>query len=185
MTPEERTNRYELQTNELYAGLGEFVATFELIVQSMRTGLIFLYNKGDGHHQMIIQTALADKTAESMRSTFVSAFATFINQNEHDQEEKERSLRILNNLSDQIQNLSKTRNEIVHGTWFIGWASQEDTDFSVAPGYKPINKKSGIEHRSISRTKEDFDDLIDENRKVSGLTGHFHQLVTDELGEPC
>lgn len=172
-----RQTKYELQTNELYAGLGEFVATFELIVQSMRTSLIFLYNRGDVHHQVIIQTALADKTAESMRSTFVSAFATFINQSEYEQEEKETSLRILNNLSDQIQNLSKTRNEIVHGTWFIGWASQDDTDFSVASGYKPINKKSGIEHRSISRTKEDFDNLIDENRKVSGLIDRFYVSV--------
>ena len=72
MTPEERTNRYELQTNELYAGLGEFLATFELIVQSMRTSA-YSAQTGQSVHRKLIGDPTANWTAIPARSDHFGA----------------------------------------------------------------------------------------------------------------
>lgn len=170
MSPEERQQRHDEQTKELYAGLGEFVACFELLVfWGLRLQLINLWSGNSRDLQKLVQPAVADLTADPILKIYQATYSTAIQQSGLSQEEKVEGEKILADVCKDVRDLIKTRNEIVHGTWHIGWASSEDTDFSVAGGVKPTNTKSGVEHRNISRTRAGFDKHIDECRRLRDL----------------
>ena len=170
MSPEERQKRYDEQTKDLYAGLGEFVASFELLIfWGLRRELISLWSGNSRELQQLVQPAVADLTADPILKIYQATYSTAIQQSGLSSEEKSEGEKILAAVCKDVREIIKTRNEIVHGTWFIGWASSEDTDFSIADGIKPTNTKGGVEHRSISRTRADFDKHIDECRRLKDL----------------
>lgn len=183
MSPEERQQRYDEQTKELYAGLGEFVVSFELLVfWGLRLQLIHLWSGNSRGLQQLVQPALADLTADPILKIYQATYSTAIQQSSLSPEEKAEGDKILADVCKNVRDLIKTRNEIVHGTWFIGWAGSEDTDFSVAGGVKPTNTKNGVEHRSISRNRGDFDKHIDECRRLKDLLMRLGSVV--QTGRP-
>lgn len=178
MSPEERQQRHDEQTKEIYAGLGEFVASFELMVfWGLRTPLIQLWSNNSRELQQLVQPAVADLTADPILKIYQATYSTAIQQSRLIPEEKAEGERILVDVCKDVRELIQTRNEIIHGTWFIGWASSEDTDFSVASGVKPTNTKNGVEHRKISRTRADFDKHIDECHRLQELLARIAGVV--------
>ena len=178
MTPQELHALLNHQTAQLYAGLGEFVAQFELIVFSMREALVLLWSRlGGWQAQALVRPGLSELTADPVLRVFQSSFATAIDLGPLDDEEKAGGTKILGLIATQTREMIKTRNEIVHGTWFIDWASPDDTDFSVARGEKTVNTKSGVEARDISRTKQDFDALCDECNRIKDLINRLSYVT--------
>lgn len=155
MDPEQR-KLYISQTNELYQALGGFVSNFELLVQNLRTALVFLMSGNNGR-QDFIQSALAELSADPMLRVFKATFAIAINECGGDEKQLARGRDVLKDVCRRTQDMIAIRNEIVHGTWFIGWAGVGDEDFSVASGGKTKNTRDGVEHRQIDRTKVEFD----------------------------
>jgi hypothetical protein len=155
----DRQAKYETQTAQLYAGLGEFVAQFEQLIFAMRYILPMAFG-GGRETNGLIAPAYAELTADPLRRVFGSTMAIAIDQSALSAEEKAVGHTVLRSITKRIQTLTEKRNEIVHGTWFIGWASAEQSDFSTASGFKPKNTKEGVAHTNISRTREGFDDLI-------------------------
>jgi hypothetical protein len=161
--PENRNNKYQRQTGELYEGLGRFVEGFELLVDAMRTELLFTWNReGLIQTQGLYRTALAELTAYPIKGVFVATMAELAELTITDSAEHQHVDKVLKYINLHYGEMVEVRNEIVHGTWRIGWASEKDLDFSVADGVKPTNTKSGVAHRDISRSKEDFYQLVDE-----------------------
>lgn len=177
MNPVDRQKTYEQQTTSLYAGLGEFVARFELVVFAMRQNLIQLWSGGSVPAQALVQSAVAELTADPIAKIFLASHATAIRQSALEESEKAAGEKILADICKQVRAMITTRNEVVHGTWFIGWAAETDTDFSVADGHKPVNTKAGVEHRDISRNREQFDELIDECRRLVDLVNRVGHVV--------
>lgn len=173
ISAEERTRLYETQTTALYAGLGEFVARFEMLVHNMRTQLLFLMTS-TGLAQTLVTPAYAELTAAPLQSVFLATFSTAIRQSTaHDDAEKKVGQAILEAVCKRVKSMIELRNEIVHGTWFIGWASVDQTDFNEAYGFKPKNTKVGVKHNEISRSREDFDQLIDQCNELYELINRF------------
>lgn len=154
-----RQETYEKQTAQLYAGLGEFVAQFEQMIFAMRYVLPMAFG-GGRDLTALIAPAYAELTADPLRRVFGATMAIAIDQSQLPPEEKAVGYKVLKGIVKRVQTLTEKRNEIVHGTWFIGWASSDQTDFSKASGFKPKNTKDGVSHKNISRTRADFDDLI-------------------------
>lgn len=162
----------------MYEGLGEFVVQFELIVFSMREALTLLWSRGGPpKFQQLVRPGLAELTADPMVRIFQASFAEAVKTSGASEAEKSMGNKILAAICNRMRKLIKARNEIVHGTWFIGYAAPEDIDFSVADGHKAINNKYGVEHRDISRTRQDFDALSDECNEVNDLINRFFSTV--------
>lgn len=164
MTPEERIINHKQQTESLYAGLGEFVVSFEMLVHAMRHSLVMLLSQGKLHGQSLAQPAFAEMTAAPLRSTYLASFSADIKHCNLDEIEKTLGQKILQNVCKRIQDITSVRNELVHGTWFIGWSSadtEQDIDYSKGFGFKPKNCTTGTTHKIISRTREEFDALSD------------------------
>lgn len=173
LSPEERSHLHKVQTEALYAGLGAFVAAFEMIVHCMRTRLMFTLTR-TGLDQQLITPAFAELTATPLLSVYQTTISTAIKKSlSHDEQEKKAGQEILINVCNRIRKMIERRNEIVHGTWFIGWASADQMDFGEADGFKPKNKKDGIKHEDISCTRADFDDLVDQCNQLADLVNRF------------
>ncbi len=181
MNPDDREQLLEDQSNELYAGIGEFIVSFELVIDALRSALIQLWSGRSGMNQFLFQPALAELTADPITKVFQASVAVAIRHTELSAGEKDIGEKIVLSLCKQIRALTESRNEIAHGTWFIGWASADATDFSVANGLKPKNTKTGTLYRSIDRKKEDFDALIDQCRLLRDIIQRFGLMLV--MGE--
>jgi hypothetical protein len=171
-----RREKYEMQTSELYAGLGAFVAEFEQVVHSLREALVITLSRY-GTPQALLQPAFAELTAAPLAMTFQATMARAIQLSSLDDSEKKLGCDILTSVGRQLKTLTEIRNEIVHGTWFIGWASEEQEDFSIAEGYKLKNTKTGMVHNDICRTKEEFDSLVDRCKEIRDLVNRINGVL--------
>lgn len=178
LSPEERARKLDLAITSQYACLGEFVAKFEFTVFSIRQLLMWVVHS-HGAPQALINPAYAELTAGPLRSVMLSTCSKAIElRADYDETERGIAHGILRSICARFATLTEQRNEIVHGTWFIGWASPDQTDFGMASGYKPKNTKEGVLHTDISREVADFDVLIDECNYLSEMISRMSHTLT-------
>ncbi|MNP47172.1 hypothetical protein D3C76_1412150 [compost metagenome] len=85
------------------------------------------------------------------------------------QEQIPKIKKLLSNLFSRIENINKTRNKFLHGTWHINYASQEQQDFSQAKGFKATNTANGLRLDRLEHTAESFLEAAEECLVIHGL----------------
>jgi hypothetical protein len=163
----DRQTKFNEQTAALYAAIGRFVVEFEQMCFAMSNAVLFALHNGGLKDQQLGNAMLAGLTAGPLREMTLSVFA-------HLYRDDLAGLQIVRDLAARTQQLTTSRNEIIHSTWFIGWASQEDTDFSRASGMKLKNTKSGPMAMSVSNSVAEFDR---ETEKAKELAVLWRQLL--------
>jgi hypothetical protein len=96
------------------------------------------------------------------------------------QPEEEATRAIVRHISSRVEELIKTRNMLLHGTWFIGWAGAEETDFSMMSGRRLEGTKHGLEERPLPETVAAMDAHTEEARSVKDLVGRLQQCFYPE-----
>ncbi len=152
MDRKEREEKYKVQTKGWYAALGQFVVQFEDVCSNMETCIIFALHSDGLRNQNLAQALLADLTAAPLLQSFRAIVAELRKNDIED-------LRILDNASKRVEKLIEQRNEVVHRTWFVGWAAVEQEDFSTVSSWKFKKTKRGPEFKPKSYTASDLDDL--------------------------
>jgi len=171
MDEKKRNEIRDIQTNELYANIGEFVVKFEHVCHAMQTTITFIM-QGEGlRNQQVAHIVLAGYTADPLRTLLESLIGEVITLNDNE-------IKIIKNIFARIQKLTAVRNDIVHSTWFIGWGNETTQDFSEAPGYKLHKNKQGIATKSFKYQAEDFAAYILEANKMSALVMRLFGCIT-------
>lgn len=148
-------HKFDEQTEDLYAASGRFAVEFEHVCNYLRQVILaILFKEGLGNEN-VMQILVADLTAEPLRSLVLS----LISETQHFSE-PERT--IVNKILNPIQDLTKTRNDVLHGPWCIGWASHKDTECTVAPGIKYKENKDAVATKTFNWTVQDFNELTKE-----------------------
>jgi hypothetical protein len=84
---------------------------------------------------------------------------------------------IVKDLLNRHQRLITRRNDVLHGTWLIGYGNEETTDWGTAVGWKPGKNKKGGKLKTFKYKVEDFEELTQEANALasalSKLTGCF------------
>jgi len=161
MESEDRQQKIEIQTAELYQAIGKCTVKFEHVTASMRNAVTFLLHKGGLRNQRLAQVLLSDLTAYPLKSIFQ---AMVPESNKLATEE----MKICDNIFSRTQKLIQRRNNIIHSTWYVGWASPHDTDFSEVGGGKPERGKRGVLHKSFKYTAADFESFANECDEIAG-----------------
>ena len=143
--PESREQRYERQTKEQYAAIGKFVVKFELVCFYLRlTMLNFLQSSGLKKQELArIVFGHQAMTANALREVYMAMTVVLYGDN-----------MVLKDFLSRFQRLTKERNDIVHGTWFVGWASEDQEDFSAIRGFKDSIAKSGAGFKTLPESVE-------------------------------
>ena len=162
------------QPKDLYAALGQFVVAFELLIHEIRSNLLRTVCE-PGTMVNLVQPAYADLTADPLARIYLATMSQAIEQSKMAIEDKLEGKKILANIHTRIRNLITERNEIVHGTWFIGF------DFDVTTGFKQTNTKDGTTYKNIERSIADFDAIISNSRELMTLVNQFHFVLKNGL----
>lgn len=120
-TSEERRER---KNNEKFQALGKFVQAFELMVAEVRGTCRDLVSE-DKTKRNLLDTILHHRvfTAQPLFDVMRALYAERLLDADSDVVKVERKAisDVLAYLATEYQDLAKRRNDIVHGTWLIGW----------------------------------------------------------------
>ncbi len=155
---------------ELHGAIGEFAVAFESVTHQEWRCILWLLESAGLKDKQIVQILVADYTAELMRVMLQSLIG-------HIRPENPAEKAIVKNLLVRHQKLISRRNDVLHGTWFIGYGNEETTDWSTAVGFKLGKDKKGAKHKTFEYKVEDFEEMIKEAKDLTvaldRLTGCF------------
>jgi hypothetical protein len=80
-------------------------------------------------------------------------------------------------LCKQTKELIERRNDIIHATWFIGYAGAGDTDFSEASGHKWKRGKTGALLKSDSVEAAHFEAFAEECSETANIVMFLPTVV--------
>lgn len=155
MNSVDRQRKYTKQTNQQYALLGKFVNKFELMIYQLRESIKNNAGLQDIRQQKISNIFLAEATANSLINIYRSIILLNPNLDKF-------TSTLISSLYKRTKDLISKRNEIIHGTYFIGWASQDDVEFSTSLGFKNKNKAIGVVTEPLELNKENMQESINE-----------------------
>ena len=179
MNADGRSEQSKKDANELYRGIGEFVVEFEHVCSNVQGFIIVLLQHAGLRDQAISHILLAGITADPLRTLLESLIRE--TRTLKDVEEK-----ILTDGVKRFQELTQARNDIVHGTWFIGYGNKETIDFSKASGVKLHKNKSGAAVKRLNSTAKEFGVLTKEAAALRNIffglqACLFHGLIVENI----
>ncbi len=175
MNEEERKQKHLQQTEEIYAAIGKFAVKFELVCHAMNSSVVFLLQQNGLQNQLLANAVLAGLTADPLRKIFLAVIMEF-RSGRLTEEEK----RILSKIVNQIGELGETRNDVIHRTWYVGYAAAGQDDFSSAAGLKFSNSKKGTEFRPLKYTCADFDSFSQQADALVDLVNRIDLCIVLE-----
>jgi hypothetical protein len=165
----ERKQKYEQQTEQVYAAIGRFAVKFEHVCHAMYSGVMNLLQQHGLQNQRLANGVLEGLTAEPLRRMFAATVAE-VRGDQLVGDEK----RIFSNVLKRIIQLTETRNDLIHRTWFVGWAAPTDEDFSTVAGWKFKNTNQGVEFRPLQYAPADFDSLSTQADELADIVNRLN-----------
>jgi hypothetical protein len=173
MVKPELVEKYNQQINEIYRAIGECVVRFEHVAEAIR-GRIREFegklNLGDldlGHLQFGDLIRELKKTYSSQGN------------------EQHPDFLLEKILYQDLRDLNDERHRVIHNVWFVGWASEHDTDFSeftaMHPGNKKQNKKAHFIEKQNAQT---FQNLTQKCEILYRVLYTYCGIVADQYGGP-
>ena len=144
---------YEKNTKEQYESLGRFVEAFELMVHEARISGIDLISL-DGskrikrmdeiafYHQSLTAKPLFEMFRATMMETVTDP--DFRKKHEISDIDCEYFAGVFTAASAEYNDLVNKRNNLLHGTWFIGYPSEEDEHSSTFHVHKGVVTKTRL-----------------------------------------
>jgi len=164
----ERSEKYLAQTEELYAAIGRFAVKFEHVVHRMHACVASLLIASGLKNDALANAVLAGLTADPMLTIFRAVVFEYRGDSLDAPDRK-----ILDNVVTRVRKLIESRNDVIHRTWFVGWAAEFDTDFGEVMGWKFKNSGKGVEFRPLHFTRADFDTLSVRADELSAAVGRI------------
>ena len=173
--PEEtREQRYHRQTEESFASLGRYVQEFEGMVDVVRQGCIDLLG-GTELAQVVMhgQAFTAYPLMVTLRAMLMTVFKN--NSSAFSTADVEVAGKLLAHIQNSLQNATNARNALLHGTWYIGYTSEDQNDFSDVRVYKGKITGSGMQMDQVVKSSNDLLNLSEECRRIKTLV---QKLIT-------
>lgn len=167
---EDNKRKLDAQTEDLYAALGHFAVEFEHVCEYLRVIIMTILSKEGLANDRVMEILLADLTAEPLRSLVASLVA-------ETQKLSQTDRKIISTILNWMQELTKNRNDVLHATWLIGWASIGDTECKAAPGKKFKKDKTGVATKTFIWTVDDFNKLTEEATKLWRLLARVNACI--------
>jgi hypothetical protein len=169
VNPEHQAH-FDTQTDESYRLLGKFIAEFEMIIFTLRTSLERQLSSSNSS-QFDIQLLTAELTAWPIGNSFRLFAAARENQNP-------KSVKAIAHFWAEFEKLVTLRNDLIHAAHFIGWAAEDQTDFSDPAILRLKTAKDGVRNKPLSISHSAMQRYIDSAVAIGKLaTAIAHNLV--------
>jgi hypothetical protein len=182
------TNEETLKKNttEQYAALGRFVEAFEFVVNEVREICIERVCNGMGrsererlveiafHHQGMAAKPLFD----IMRAIIAEIVS---NPSNFHYADRVAFKSLLGFIESEYSRLYSKRNELLHGTWMIGFVSQDDPDAKEFVVRKYKTTADGLTHAELPKNATELLDLVARCENIRTWLGHLDFCFSDKV----
>jgi hypothetical protein len=170
MPDETRNEKYQRQTKEQFEELGRFVQQFEQMVDAARFSCVQL-TSSSAQHQSLMNVTFHHRsmTAEPLIQIMRALYGEKIKTIKPETEEVDTISSILSQIGRDYSKLAGKRNELLHGTWYIGWANPADDDFSDLKVAKFKTPATGLALAETPKKVEDLREITAECKRVGDL----------------
>jgi hypothetical protein len=162
MNQSEREAKRREQSEAPYAAIGRFVVKFEWVCQQMTGCIIFSLGSDGLRTQNLAWALLADLNAKPLFQSFRAVVAELRKNDASD-------MLILDNVSKRVDRLIEQRNDVIHRTWFIGAASEQDEDFSKVDSWKFKKTGTGAKYKPRKGSVDEFNTLSNEADELAEI----------------
>jgi hypothetical protein len=162
--------RFPAQANEAYRAIGRYLYCFSRLVFHMRQGIVGALGAGSTTKRQIGEIAMSSSTAQPIADAFFAICRQF-----GGLEVAEEA--VANILSRQVNEAIVERNNIVHGDWWIGFASQDATEMDdpVLLRISAARKQGPFVRRELGPTQ--LDAMSDNLTALRHLVAEFGDLT--------
>ncbi|MEH2486929.1 hypothetical protein [Bradyrhizobium sp. AZCC 2230] len=179
---EERARNTEKQ----YAALGRFVEAFEAMVNEVREACIERLCEGVGsserqrlieipfHHQSMTAKILFD----IMRAIIAEIVG---DKNSPHHEDRLKFKKILGCIEGEYSSLLSKRNELLHGTWFIGYGAPDDPNAERFLVRKYKTTADGLGNIELPKNVAELDELTQRCVDTFLWIGHLDICLQDKI----
>jgi hypothetical protein len=179
-------------TKEQYEALGRFIVAFEEMVNDVRELCTFILGGFDLNLQKFVSVALhhqsltAKPLLEILRALIAEVLQVETEREKYKMDDESRSIIIgvLGPINNEYNHLTNLRNELVHGTWFVGFGGARDRESKEFFVRKLRAKASGLIQSELPKTASQLNALTQRCQNV-----HFWMLslttafLVDDGGE--
>lgn len=157
-----------------YAELGKFVEAFELMVLMLRSGCVLILSSPAPKWQPLIQIPFnhSSMTAKPLADIFTAILGTMMNDQETimsmniDKKELDTFKGILSQVRADCEKIANKRNNILHGTWFVG-INPDQEDISKFVVQKLTTTSTGL--KLVESTPKNIEDIKEITKECSTL----------------
>lgn len=175
MVADSRQDLFKKQTAEQYEKIGRFVVEFEKACSELRIGIIFSLHLDGLKTQRLAQILIDNKYMTA--APLIEAYEAIMTQTGVREDPIQRD--VLDQVSKEFRDLIIERNNIVHGEWFIGYATSDAKDISKMAGLKgKPSKKEGMGFQYLPTSVEEISELVERARNLKDLLMVIHGLLT-------
>ena len=163
MPIDRRQERYESQTKEQFEALGRFVQAFEQMVNALRQGLSMRLQHESSNMTYFTNMIFHHRalTAQPLWEIYRGVIYTDIKEiRPTDDHIVKKFDSTLATIGKEVGSLVEKRNNIIHGTPYIGWASERQVDFSELTIHKMGVSAKGQKILETPKSAEDIFQLI-------------------------
>jgi hypothetical protein len=167
ITSDGEPSAVDKNTKEQYEELGRFVVAFEDIVNDVRELCIFILARFELSQQTFVSVAfhhqaLTAKPLFEIMLTLIAEIAKNKNARERykiDDESQAIIANVLKTINKEYTKLANTRNNLLHGTWYIGFTGPENLEAKEFSIRKLATRATGLNPLELPKTASELRDL--------------------------
>ena len=177
--PTPRSPEYEKNTNEQYASLGRFIEAFEAMVEKVRNNCIEILARGLQHEDLVtIALHHGALTAKPLFDIWRALNAESFIQKKTPIRDRDDYNAIIKQVAAEYEGLTTLRNNMLHGTWFVGYVGSEDPDAAEFYIRKAIASKDGLGFLTLPKTAAELQKHSNRCGEAAGWISLIHLCVT-------
>jgi hypothetical protein len=171
-------------TTEQYAALGRFVEAFELMVNEVREICIERVCDaiGSGERERLVEISFHNQsmTAKPLFDTMRTIIAEIVNV-ETSPHYADRTIfkKVLSCIETEYNHLYNKRNELLHGTWLVGYTSFDDPNAKQFRVRKYKTTSDGLADVELPKNVPELLDLVERCDDTRTWLGHVDFCLLD------
>jgi hypothetical protein len=170
---------YHRNVKEQYEALGRFVGAFEMMVDQVRSTCILLMGPNPFDKRLpIIAFHHGAMTAKPLFDIMRAMIAQLAKQDDLlDADEKPIFAGVLAQIAKDYSDLVSMRNNLLHGTWFVGSISVNDSEAATFRVRKQTSTKDGLGLLELPTTTKELDALKNRCEEVRLLVEPIRDCI--------
>ncbi len=174
-----KEQRRDTATREQFEYLGRFVQHFELMIEAIRSSCLLICSANPNQQRIMhIVFGYQNMTARPLFDIFRAIVAETMQNPDTESKAADKALfakdrtvarSVFKQMSEDMRRVTDARNDIVHGTWRIGWGNTGDEDFSNISMHKAKATASGLAFVQPIRSVNELKVQIAECDRLSAI----------------